>query len=911
MPNSFLGSVVQKLEAQKINWANVCFVLPNRRARLFLQQELTQKLRGPLILPEMISIDDFVASISTLQPATELQQQQALYQSYCATQNTKKADSFETFLGWSSPLMKDLNTMDQYLLERKPFFSYLNSLHKIRTWGENQDKIIQNYTAFWELLPRMYQDFISRLEQTGHATPGLCYRLATLHLESYLQHKNATRFIFCGFNALSPSEALIVQELLSQQRAQIFWDIDKQMLENEYHQAGAFIRTYLKNWKAYANTPFNQAHHVFESAKNVHVIEVQQQVGQAKQLGALLAEMPANQDWSKTAVVLADESLLLPLLYALPDRIDQLNITMGYPLEQHPMAMFVTAFMKMVVRKTSKGFYYKDVETLLSLTETQVLFTSHDNTFCTALLNEAKKEHRSYLSPAFIRKMAPESALELVRQLFRETPTPEQWIMDVLEILPAFYNVEQKQALAAVYRVAAEKFLTLFHQIKEVLVSLDEEISFTLLRSLYMQLSAGQKLNFVGAPLEGLQILGVLETRTIDFDHVLIAGVNEGVLPSQSGQSSWIPYDVKKEFGLPTQEDQDAIFTYHFYRLMYRAKEVYLLYNGTTDGIQVGERSRFIRQWAHERPALHQWQEYIQDAVFISPVSQTKSIPKTPSTLEKMYALAEYGFSPSALNLFVKDGYAFYKRYLLGLKDEDELEESFSYRTYGTLVHNCLEALYSPYVGKTLKESDAVDMINNIDAVASKVVREISPHDISGKNVLAFAAIKRNIENMIAFEKQEIANGNIITLLALEQKLETSLTISGIKETIKIKGTVDRVDSYNGKIRVLDYKTGTVGKLGISDWSLLTTDPDLGQARQLLLYAMLWNDNHSNQTANQAGIVSMKSYSKGVKYVGDQVSPRKIRADLTEENMEQAAAVFVQIIQKLFDLETPFSEPEA
>ena len=526
MPNSFLGSVVQKLEAQKIHWANVCFVLPNRRARLFLQQELIQTLKGPLILPEMISIDDFVASISTLQPATELQQQQALYQIYCATQNSKKADSFETFLGWSSPLMKDLNTMDQYLLERKPFFSYLNSLHKIRTWGENQDKMVQNYTAFWELLPRLYQDFISRLEQTGHATPGLCYRLATLHLESYLQHKNATTFIFCGFNALSPSEALIIQELLSQERAQIFWDIDKQMLENEYHQAGAFIRMYVKNWKAYRNTPFSQAHHVFESAKNVHVIEVQQQVGQAKQLGALLAKMPANQDWSKTAVVLADESLLLPLLYALPDRIDQLNITMGYPLEQHPMAMFVTAFMKMVIRKTPKGFYYKDVETLLSLTETQVLFTSHDNTFCTALLNEAKKEHRSYLSPAFIRKMAPESALELVTQLFRETPTPEQWIMDVLEILPTFYNVEQKQGLAAVYRVAAEKFLTLFHQIKEVLVSLEEEITFTLLRSLYVQLSTGQKLNFVGAPLEGLQILGVLETRTIDFDHVLVAGVN-------------------------------------------------------------------------------------------------------------------------------------------------------------------------------------------------------------------------------------------------------------------------------------------------------------------------------------------------------------------------------------------------
>ena len=911
MPISFLGNVVQQLLSHNTDWANLCFVLPNRRARLFLQQELTQRLQGPLILPEMISIDDFVASISTLQPATELQQQQALYQSYCATVGTKKADSFETFLSWSSPLLKDLNTMDQYLLERQPFFSYLSSLHKIRSWGENQDRIIQNYTSFWKQLPHMYQDFVSRLEQTGHATPGLCYRLATLHLESYLQHKKATQFVFCGFNALSPSEQQIVQELLAQQRAQIFWDIDKQMFENKYHQAGVFIRDYAAHWAQYANKPFDQVHHVFHEPKNVRVIEVQQQVGQAKQLGALLAEMSPTQDWSKTAVVLADESLLLPLLYALPDTIGQLNITMGYPLEQHPLALFVSSFMKMTIRQNEKGFYYKDVETLLALPETQALFTLHDSAFGTRLLNQAKKEHRSFLSTTFICKSAPDAITDLVTQLFQSNRTPKQWIDDVIALLPAFHNPQHTQALTEVYRVAVEKFLALFHQIKEVTETIDEEITFTLLRSLYVQLSAGQKLDFVGAPLEGLQILGVLETRTIDFDRVLVAGVNEGILPSQGGQPSWIPYDVKKEFGLPTQEEQDAIFTYHFYRLMYRAKEVYLLYNGTTDGIQVGERSRFIRQWAYERPSTHTWEELIQEAVFIPPTNQIKSVPKTASTLKKLSELAENGFSPSALNLFVKDGYAFYQRYVLGLKEEDELEESFSYRTYGTLVHNCLEALYKPYVGKTLTTADCSEMITNIDAVADKAVKAIYRHDISGKNVLAFAAIKRNIEHAVAMEKEEIANGSTITLLALEQKLATSLTISGVSNSIKIKGTVDRVDRYNGKIRVLDYKTGKVGNLGISDWSLVATDPDLGQVRQLLLYAMLWNATHPNQKANHAGITALKELNKGIKFVGEKISLRKIKEDLSEENMQQAANVLEQIVQKLFDSQTPFSEPEA
>ena len=909
MPISFLGGVVQQLVSQNLDWANLCFVLPNRRARLFLQKEISQSVKGPLILPEMVSIDDFVASISTLMPATELQQQQALYQSYRTTINSKTPDTFETFLGWSSALLKVLNTMDQYMLNHESFFSYLASLHTLRSWGKNQDKVIQNYTAFWKQLPHMYQQFISRLEEKGLATPGLCYRLATTLLENYLKHKKTTQFIFCGFNALSPSEEQLVQELLAQERAQVFWDIDKQMLESEYHQAGAFIRGYAKYWKQYAEKPFDQAHQVFQEPKNIRVIEAQQQVSQAKQLGVLLTEISTVEDWSKTAVVLADESLLLPLLYALPETINQLNITMGYPLEQHPLAMFVSLFMKMVIRETAKGFYYKDVETLLSLPEAKALFASHDPTFCTHLLNQAKKEHRSFLSTAFMINMAPESASDLATQLFREVRSPTQWIDDILALLPAFYTPQQTQPLTAVYRVAAEKLVALFYQIKEVLQALDEEITFTLLRSLYGQLSAGQKLDFVGAPLEGLQILGVLETRTIDFDRVLIAGVNEGILPSQGGQPSWIPYDVKKEFGLPTQEEQDAIFTYHFFRLMYRASEVYMLYNGTTDGIQVGERSRFIRQWAYERPPSHNWKEQLQEAVYISPVHKVKSIPKTESVLKKLAELAKNGFSPSALNLFVKDGYAFYKRYVLGLKDEDELEESFSHRTYGILVHNCLEELYMPFVGKTLMEADCTTMINNIDAVSQKAVEAIYPHDISGKNVLAFEAIKRNIAHIIISEKEEIANGNNITLLALEQKLKASLSIPDFDFPVNISGTVDRIDLHNGKIRVLDYKTGKIGKLGITDWNLLTKDPDLGQARQLLLYAMLWNDTHPNEKANHAGIIALKEHNKGVRYVGEKVSARKINNELTPAIMEQATVVFKESIKHLFNPQLPFSEP--
>ena len=223
MANSFLGNVVQSLKAQQPDWENMCFVLPNRRAQLFLQKELTAALEGPLILPQSYSIDDFVVAISTLKPATDLEQQQALYHSYCASIDKKdKPNSFETFLGWSTPLLKDLNTIDQYLVDRKDFFSYMSSLHEIRAWGQAQDKIIQDYTAFWKRLPDMYHEFMHRLEESGQTTPGMCYRMSTELLETFLHHNTKTQFVFCGFNALSPSEIFIVRELLTQDRAQAF-----------------------------------------------------------------------------------------------------------------------------------------------------------------------------------------------------------------------------------------------------------------------------------------------------------------------------------------------------------------------------------------------------------------------------------------------------------------------------------------------------------------------------------------------------------------------------------------------------------------------------------------------------------------------------------------------------------------
>jgi ATP-dependent helicase/nuclease subunit B len=273
--------------------------------------------------------------------------------------------------------------------------------------------------------------------------------------------------------------------------------------------------------------------------------------------------------------------------------------------------------------------------------------------------------------------------------------------------------------------------------------------------------------------------------------------------------------------------------------------------------------------------------------------------------------LAKAGFSPSGLNAFVKDGYAFYKRYLLGLREEDELETFFSHKTYGTLIHNCLETLYTPHVGKQLTQADCNEMIACVDTVADEIIKREYPQNISGKNVLALTAIKRNIQNMISHEQDDIRAGNVIEIIALEQKLTMTQAISGIDAPVTFNGTVDRVDRYNGNTRVLDYKTGQTQDLGIMDWTDLANDPERGQARQLLMYAMLWNTHNPDNLASQAGIISLKQHKKGVLYVGEKASPRgKVSPTLGVSQMQKAATVFDQLTQALFDPNSPFSEPE-
>jgi ATP-dependent helicase/nuclease subunit B len=360
--------------------------------------------------------------------------------------------------------------------------------------------------------------------------------------------------------------------------------------------------------------------------------------------------------------------------------------------------------------------------------------------------------------------------------------------------------------------------------------------------------------------------MGLLETRSLDFENVILVSVNEGILPAGKSNRSFITYDLKKEYKLPTTKEKDAVYTYHFYRLLHRAKNISLLYNNQTSGIQTGEKSRFLLQLAYESPVNHTITEKLYTPKITIPKKKVRQIEKTPQIIEKLKALAFHGFSPSGLTTYIRNPIDFYDRYILGIRDLEEIEETVAMNTLGTIVHDTLQHLYEPYLNTVLTE----DILNQIQKKAdSKVAEEFSKtykdgNIKSGKNRIIFEIAKRYVHNYLKQELQLVKEKNEITITQIENKLEAELTIPELDFPVKIKGLVDRVDQFNNTTRIIDFKTGKVTQtdLNLINWEDVMTDYKYSKIIQVLCYAVMTSE-HINKGDIHAGIISFKNQSAG------------------------------------------------
>lgn len=866
MGKSFLEHVLEDLHEKSISVEQCTFVLPSKRSGTFLKKHIGNTLSKNIFSPPVLSIEEFIRDISGLTPSTNIDLLFALYEAY-KTSPLETKDNFDTFLKWGQTILQDFNEIDRYLIPSKDILNYLSAIKELNHWSLKKDKteLVKNYLALWNNLEYLYNSFTSHLLAHNSGYQGLMYRTAIEKLQSYTANRGSEKIVFIGFNALNTAESTIIQHFLSQGNCYMYWDIDSYFLNDPIHDAGLFIRNYKRDWHYYQTKALSGTHSSFLSPKSISVIGVPKSISQAKYVGKLLEEM-ANETSKRlesTALVLADETLLNPVLKAIPSNVKEANITMGLPLNKTVLYTFFLSLLELYVGKTKKGWFYKDVLKIVSNPYCSTTFSSEAKDFVGMFSQDIKKNNLIYLNTQFLSRYPQQK--KILSLLFPSTSiTPQLWVDNCLSLIQNLKTIFEAQEntweLEHLYR-----FYALFNQLKQHLVSTDVLTHLKSVKSFFKQLASSETFDFIGEPLFGLQIMGMLESRNLDFETVIITSVNEGILPAGKSNSSFIPFDVKREYGLPTYKEKDAIYTYHFYRLIQRAKKVYLIYNTEPDGLEGGERSRLISQLLTDENIY----KYVTHTI-ASPKVNMSAIPpiqiaKTHALLEDIKAFALNGFSPTSLTNYIRNPIDFYKRSILKIYEVEEVEDNIAANTFGTIVHDSLEALYQPLVGKLLTEENLSSLLPEIQKEVEQQFQKSLPgiDTTKGRFLLVYNVIVKYLQKFVQLE-MEVSRKHQIKLVAVEEKYEVMLNIPELDFPVKLKGTLDRVDELDGVLRIVDYKTGKVEprNVKITDWEGLISNYDKSKAFQLLCYAYLYAQEKPI-TELQAGIFSIKNLGKG------------------------------------------------
>lgn len=926
MDASFLSKLAKELLSNNsTSLHNINIVLPNKRAKIFLIEELKKQSSTTFLAPKIISIEMLIEEIAQLRTLDNIELLFEFYIVYLDTTEKSKQQDFEKFSSWAVTLIQDFNEIDRYLINQNEIFSYLLDIERIKHWTpnvNNQSKLIENHLDFWKLMPFYYQKFTEHLLNKKVGYQGLLYRKASENCLAFAEKSEDKTFVFAGFNALNASEEKIIKCLLEHNKASVFWDIDGAFLKDEFHDAGLFLRRIKNSWKHFETHPFNWITDTFSSDKNIEVIGTPKSIGQAKIAGKIIEKIVfENKSLENTALVLSEENILIPILNALPIEVENLNITMGYPSKNNPAQILIYKLFQLHLNAQNRNkkqsvFYYKEV---LEILNNPLIVSSIQ---ANEVVKIIKNSNLTFITSNRLSELFSKydlSSNELVQHLFFDWNVSVNEILEKLKVILIYIkthlsnqNEQDKVTKAFVFSI-----YNVILKITNYFETYNKIENLEILFSIYKQVIDQAQVSFEGEPLKGLQIMGILESRVLDFENVIITSLNEGKLPGGKSNNSFIPYDVKLEKGLPTYKERDAIFTYHFYRLLQRAKNIYLLYNTHSEGIDAGEKSRFITQLEIEHLPNHNFKKVFYNAIKPDTIYQPIEVIKTQPILDRLEEIATIkGFSPSSLTNYLRNPIQFYYQRILGVRENDEVEENVALNTLGTIIHEVLEKMYAPFEGKNIQIqlSDIDVMIQNIEAITlEKFIEVYKEGEIKkGKNLIAFEVAKRNIYNFLIQEKQHIENGDEVFILSLEKPHETIFEHHNLPYPVKISGKVDRIELRNNTIRIIDYKTGKVeaNKLKINTFEGLTLDLANDKIIQLLCYALMFQTNPLKGNYNvEVGIFSFKNmkagflpftFGKGRGVVGETI--------ITTEFLENFKEELVILIQEILNPAISFKE---
>ncbi|MFI1744635.1 PD-(D/E)XK nuclease family protein [Thalassobellus sediminis] len=916
---TFIFDVLKDLQNNHVNLSQVTFVLPSKRAGVFLKHQLSKTTNQTIFSPEIISIEEFVEELSKLKTVSNTELLFEFYNSYTKLTKKEKQDSFESFSKWAQILLQDFNEIDRYLIPQDKIFNYLSAIQDLKHWSLEEEKteFVKNYLSFWNKLYNYYNHFTEALLNQKIGYQGLIYRQAVNNLKTYINNNSEKQHVFLGFNALNTAEETIIQELLENKLAKTYWDIDAVFINNPKHDAALFTREHKTNWKHFENNPFNWVTTNYSKEKNISIFGIPKNIGQAKYIGSLLKSIEKeNKSLQNTAVILGDENLLIPVLNSIPKNIEALNITMGFPLKNIPLSSLFEALFH-IHKNQSNTFYYKDVVNILSHQFIRPLFLIDDVDYSSQIIETIDANNIVYLTTVRLKQIAKKSN-KIIDLLFSNWETSiglalkncSQLILTIKNYLD---SDKDSNILSLEYLF---RFNELFNELIRLNTDYNHIKDVSTLFSIYKELLSSETLDFQGEPLQGLQIMGMLESRVLDFETVIISSVNEGVLPSGKSNNSFIPFDVKIENSLPTYKEKDAVYTYHFYRLLQRAKNVYILYNTEADILTGGEKSRFITQL--ELEGIHHINHQIitPQVPVITPTLNV--VEKTPDLQLKLKELAEKGFSPSSLTNYIRNPIDFYYQKILKIREHNDVEETVAANTLGTVVHNTLEDFYKPLIGSFLSVEIIKNLKKDIDKTVTHHFSDVYKEgDITkGKNLIIYEIAKRYVSNFLDMEIKELKAGNEIKILAIELENRVQIDIPELDFPVILTGKVDRVDAYNGITRIIDYKTGRVeqNKVEVVNWEDINTDyTKYSKSFQILTYAYMMQLSKDVNLPIEAGIISFKNLSAGfLKFAKKDKPGNYAKKDtlITNETLDNFYKELKHLILEICNINIPFTEKE-
>ena len=865
----------------------LAFVFPNRRSGIFFRKYMSEVAEKPIFSPSILTINDLFYKLNPKQQADRIKLLFLLYDIYIRQSGLD--ETFDDFVYWGEMLLNDFDDIDKYLIDARQLFTNIKDLNDIDKdfsflkpsqiqairsfWStfqpESGDENKQFFLRIWKLLFPIYTELRETLSAEGFAYEGMIYREVVENLRvtqeiqsDPLSKLDYEKIVFVGLNALTKAERELLRLLKNRGIADFYWDYSSEKIKDEDNRASFFMKDNIAMFPSEYTLPKEES-----SQTEFEIIGIPSRIGQAKQLYPILEQLSAKKNMTaeealQTAIVMPDEQLLLPVLNSIPEYISRINVTLGYSLSGTPVASLMDHLQSLQknIRRTENDmmFYHRDV--IAVLRHKYVSSVCPDET--SAIIKEITDRNQVYVS---VSSLCTTQFLKLLFSAPVTSAAISEYLTEVLKELNTRLSAPEENTEntgndeedATIKSRALEQefifhYYTIVNRMHEMMRETKTEMSPDTYFRLLKQMTDFIKIPFHGEPLSGLQVMGVLETRVLDFENIIILSVNEGLFPAKSAANSFIPYHLRHGFGLPTPENQESIWAYHFYRMIHRAKRVIMLYDTRADGLQSGEVSRFVHQlrYHYKTPIRQKLSVYNISSSRVEPfvIQKDDEIMKELALFEN-----EKSLSASAINTYLDCPLKFYFSAIKGIDEEESVSETLEHDTFGTILHRVMELSYKPFRGKTITAdllklaAEDKNMTATIQAAFAKdFFHTDEPRPLVGQAYLYGETIRKYACKILEYDRSLTP----FKYIDSEKLFRSSLELTDGRK-IQIKGFVDRIDEIKGITRIIDYKSGKPSPQTFGSMESLfdITEKDRRNAvMQVFLYAWVYaTEEGSNQ----------------------------------------------------------------